>query len=60
MRITFDIPDTTKTFHGCAVYDKGTETIDLQMATWDMPTDGLEDGMIIKVPTGERLDKATP
>ena len=59
MRITFDIPDNTKAFHGCAIYDDGTEKLSLKLATWDMPTDGLEDGMIIKIPTGERLDIAT-
>ena len=57
MRITFDIPDRTKAFHGCAVYDCGTECVDLKMATWDMPTDGLEDGMIVQVPSGKSLDK---
>lgn len=56
MRITFDVPDSTKAFHGCAIYDEGTEKIDLRLATWDMPTDGLVDGMIIHVPSGKRLD----
>ena len=39
-----------------AIYDEGTEKIDLRLATWDMPTDGLVDGMIIHVPSGKRLD----
>lgn len=55
MRITFDIPDTTKAFHGCAVYDNTKDTA-LQMCTWDMPTNGLENGMIIQLPSGKRLD----
>ena len=57
MRITFEIPDTTKAFHGCAVYDSiDPDVIHMQMCTWDMPTDGLEDGMIIRLPDGKRLD----
>ena len=56
MRITFDVPDRTKAFHGCAIYDEGTEKIDLKLVTWDMPTDGLVDGMIIQLPSGKRLD----
>ena len=56
MRITFELPDRIKALHGCAIYDDGTETLNLKMATWDMPTDGLKDGMIVKIPSGERLD----
>ena len=55
MRITFEIPDTTKAFHGCLVYEK-EKGFDLQMVTWDMPTSGLEDGMIVRLPDGKRLD----
>ena len=56
MRITFDIPDTVKAFHGCIVYDKGTTNFDLQMCTWDMLTDGIQDGMCVVLPPS-RLDK---
>lgn len=54
MKITFDIPDKTRAFHGCLVYEKD-EGFDLQMVTWDMPTNGLEDGMLVVLPP-ERLD----
>ena len=56
MRITFDIPDSTKTFHGSLVFDAGTERFDMRMVSWDLSTLEIEDGMIIKVPGGERLD----
>lgn len=57
MRITFEIPDKTKAFHGCLVYEKDKEKgFDLQMVTWDMPTSGFEDGMIVRLPDGKRLD----
>ena len=49
MKITFDIPDKTRAFHGCLVYEK-EKGCDLQMVTWDMPTNGLEDGMIVILP----------
>lgn len=54
MKITFDIPDKTRAFHGCLVYEK-EKGFDLQMVTWDMPTNGLEDGMLVVLPP-ERLD----
>ena len=53
MKITFDIPDSTKAFHGCLVYEK--KVFNLQMVTWDIPTNGLEDKMLVVLPP-ERLD----
>lgn len=49
MKITFDVPDSTKAFHGCLVYER-EKGLGLQMVTWDMPTNGLEDGMTVVLP----------
>lgn len=49
MKITFDIPDSAKAFHGCLVYEVNN-SIDLQLVTWDMPTHGLRDGMVVELP----------
>ena len=49
MKITFEIPDDTKAFHGCLVYDDG-DPLTLKLVTWDMPTSGIEDGMVVVLP----------
>ena len=49
MKITFDIPDSTRAFHGCLIYEV-KDSINFQLVTWDMPTDGLKDGMIVELP----------